>query len=718
MTLTAEVPSVRFVGDGATTSFNSGFPALEANDLVVNLEAADGGLTLQTYGVDYTVTLSTTATVVMTTAPAADEALTIERATDRTQETDISASRAFDASVLEAGLDKLTMMVQELDALLDRVYIFPLGDTVTPNTLNYVTITTAQEITGAKTFTQDVALTSTDAGSGLGPNLILTRSSASPADGDNIGSVQFRVRDDAGTLVTAAMLYAWMSDVSTGTVDAGMSLQTIRAGTLTEAVQITSTGNVGIGTTSPSLFNVLYNNLVVGTQKPVSGGMSVIGTSVASILFGDNYSGLETNKAIIQMDMTLNRLSLSADAAIPHLNLFAAPSAYAGRIGINTSTPAYDVDVNGALNADALYIGGVAVTAGGGGGTWGSITGTLSSQTDLQTALDAKVAKAGTQTITGDKTFDALATQTFNGPVYFNDYAYFQGVFQFLDSAWIIQNDADPTRTGAIKLSNSTAVGFSSWFLPPTEGNILVDAAAQTITGVMTFTTPPIITSTDAGSGQGPVLDLYRNSASPAVADNIGGVLFTGKNASAAKKTYGGVYGWIKDTTAGAEKGGVIIQTLNAGTVRDAIIVSQDGTVAIGTSPAELFNVLYDDLVVGSDVHASGGMTVAGSSLASILFSNAIAGAETVKGLIQMDMSLKRLSLAATAATPLLNLFADDATYPARVGIGTSTPDYKLDVNGAINNNTGYYLSGQPFYPGGRLTQGKLQARAQGLGVY
>lgn len=37
----------------------------------------------------------------------------------------------------------------------------------------------------------------------------------------------------------------------------------------------------------------------------------------------------------------------------------------------------------------------VTTLAGGGGGTWGSITGTLSSQTDLQAALDAKLALAG-----------------------------------------------------------------------------------------------------------------------------------------------------------------------------------------------------------------------------------------------------------------------------------------------------------------------------------
>jgi hypothetical protein len=41
----------------------------------------------------------------------------------------------------------------------------------------------------------------------------------------------------------------------------------------------------------------------------------------------------------------------------------------------------------------------------GSGASWGSITGTLSSQTDLQTALDGKVNDAGNETIAGDKTF-------------------------------------------------------------------------------------------------------------------------------------------------------------------------------------------------------------------------------------------------------------------------------------------------------------------------
>jgi hypothetical protein len=53
-----------------------------------------------------------------------------------------------------------------------------------------------------------------------------------------------------------------------------------------------------------------------------------------------------------------------------------------------------------------------ATVSGGGGGTWGSITGTLSSQTDLQTALDAK---ANTSSLGTLATLDAAPAGTLTG---------------------------------------------------------------------------------------------------------------------------------------------------------------------------------------------------------------------------------------------------------------------------------------------------------------
>jgi hypothetical protein len=76
-------------------------------------------------------------------------------------------------------------------------------------------------------------------------------------------------------------------------------------------------------------------------------------------------------------------------------------TAFNSLLGGNGST-AYSVTVGSGLS-----LSGGTLTATGGGGTWGSITGTLSSQTDLQTALTARAVLASANTFT--------ATQTVSG---------------------------------------------------------------------------------------------------------------------------------------------------------------------------------------------------------------------------------------------------------------------------------------------------------------
>jgi hypothetical protein len=53
----------------------------------------------------------------------------------------------------------------------------------------------------------------------------------------------------------------------------------------------------------------------------------------------------------------------------------------------------FDTDLEQYFGGDGSTSGGIAI-GGGGGGTWGSITGTLSSQTDLQAALDSSILAA------------------------------------------------------------------------------------------------------------------------------------------------------------------------------------------------------------------------------------------------------------------------------------------------------------------------------------
>lgn len=82
-----------------------------------------------------------------------------------------------------------------------------------------------------------------------------------------------------------------------------------------------------------------------------------------------------------------------------------------------------------------------------------------------------------------------------------------------------------------------------------------------TFAGVTAFE----LLSTDAGATVGPVLDLYRNSATPAIDDILGRINFYGKD-SAGNKT---LYGWIrtdaKVVSNGTEDGRLLIGGMNNG---------------------------------------------------------------------------------------------------------------------------------------------------------
>lgn len=89
--------------------------------------------------------------------------------------------------------------------------------------------------------------------------------------------------------------------------------------------------------------------------------------------------------------------------------------------GQTTGSLAYDI-YNGTtfeqktlVPSEGMYLkwqGGLLVNAAAGGGTWGSITGTLSDQTDLQSALDAKLATNGNGANVTDLNANNISTGT------------------------------------------------------------------------------------------------------------------------------------------------------------------------------------------------------------------------------------------------------------------------------------------------------------------
>lgn len=114
-------------GNGVATSFVFTFRCLEPEHVVV-INVTDG-ITL-VYGTDYTATINTNGvggTVTLGVAPGNGDQLRIYRDVPTTQETDFISEGNLDAEVIEDGLDKLTMLIQEQDArfsdILDQLEV-------------------------------------------------------------------------------------------------------------------------------------------------------------------------------------------------------------------------------------------------------------------------------------------------------------------------------------------------------------------------------------------------------------------------------------------------------------------------------------------------------------------------------------------------------------------------------------------------------------------
>mgnify|MGYP003671705325 CR=1 FL=1 len=89
-----------------------------------------------------------------------------------------------------------------------------------------------------------LTLTSTDADASGGPSLLMFRDSSSPADGDAIGQIQFKAEDSGGTALSYARIRTVINDVTDGTEDGEMVLETIVGGTIRSRVELFPTETV------------------------------------------------------------------------------------------------------------------------------------------------------------------------------------------------------------------------------------------------------------------------------------------------------------------------------------------------------------------------------------------------------------------------------------------------------------------------------------------
>ncbi|WP_164763832.1 MULTISPECIES: hypothetical protein [unclassified Mesorhizobium] len=133
----------------------------------------------------------------------------------------------------------------------------------------------------------------------------------------------------------------------------------------------------------------------------------------------------------------------------------------------------------------------------------------------------------------------------------------------------IITAAGDVARMRSLGGGNWKCVGYQrAASVPYTDDSPTLNSPA--IVGATTISgtaAGPLLTisTTDAGAGTGPNIDLYRNSASPAAADLISQILFSGQDSGANKTSYAEITAAIVDPTNGSEDGRFYIATNIAG---------------------------------------------------------------------------------------------------------------------------------------------------------
>lgn len=129
MTISNTTTKVTYTGDGSNRRFDIPFPYTDDSELSIIVTDEDGAETavVAAYEVDSSKTFLTFPTVASELDPLpSTHKLTIVRSTPLTQENNLMQQAALDKESLEASLDKLTRITQELKEISSRCVKYPI----------------------------------------------------------------------------------------------------------------------------------------------------------------------------------------------------------------------------------------------------------------------------------------------------------------------------------------------------------------------------------------------------------------------------------------------------------------------------------------------------------------------------------------------------------------------------------------------------------------
>ena len=282
----------------------------------------------------------------------------------------------------------------------------------------------------------------------------------------------------------------------------------------------------------------------------------------------------------------------------------------------------HDVDTTGATNGQVLKYNGTIWTAQTdlNSGVWGSITGTLSSQTDLQSALDGKVDENAA--ITGATktkiTYDAKGLVTAGTDATTADIAASTNKNYVTDAQLTVIGNTSGTNSGNQTLANTSDSTSHTVTLSATGGSVqLVEGSGITLTTTGTSADGIITIASSGGGGS-------------SFADNVFEIF---------------------DNTDNTKKLAFEASGITTGTTRTLTIPNASGTIALTSDLASY--VPYTGATTSVNLGAN----------------NLTATVGTFTGNLVVDTN---------------TLFVDAANN--RVGIGTATPSFPLDIISTATN--------------------------------
>jgi hypothetical protein len=165
------------------------------------------------------------------------------------------------------------------------------------------------------------------------------------------------------------------------------------------------------------------------------------------------------------------------------------------------------------------------------------------------------------------------------------------------------------------------------------------------------------LTSTDAGAAAGPLLELYRDSASPAASDTLGEIEFNGEDSAGNKQAYALFHGSILSPTSGAEQGQLHFETATAGALTEKMIIGTTNLVI--NEIGAVFNVRIEGDTDANLFYTDATNDKVGLGTASPAEKLDVVGKIKVSDNIVIGTSGKGIDFSATAGTGTSELLAD-----------------------------------------------------------